>query len=212
VPADEPKPIHRAIAWSKDDPYGSEYADIQLIAGSLTAAGVAIGSDPVPYRLDYTLTTGPEYLTSSVIVKASGDGWRRALQMRRKDGKWEASTEQTGRVELPEAGGDLAKLDDALDPDLGLSPLFNTMPVLRHDLHKAGCAEDFLMAWISVPDLSLHPSPQRYTHLRSENDVNTIRFDAVGEGEDFTAEVQFDGDGLVIDYPGIASRLQAHKS
>ncbi len=212
MPADHHESIRRAIAWSKDDPYGSEYAEIQRTADTLTATGVAIGSDPVPYRLDYTLVTGPEYLTESVTVTASGDGWRRALQLQRKDGKWQASTEQAGRVELPEPGGDLAELDDALDPDLGLSPLFNTMPVLRHDLHNAGRAEDFLMLWISVPDLSVHASPQRYTHLRSENGVNTVRFDAVGEGEDFTADVQFDSDGLVIDYPGIASRLRAHES
>ena len=39
--------------------------------------------------------------------------------------------------------------------------------------------------------------------------MHLVRFEAVGEGEDFVADVQFDEDGLVIDYPGIASRIAA---
>jgi len=38
--------------------------------------------------------------------------------------------------------------------------------------------------------------------------VHTVRFEADGEGEEFKAEVAFDDDGLVLDYPGIASRLR----
>jgi hypothetical protein len=82
------------------------------------------------------------------------------------------------------------------------------MPVLRHDLHNGGSAEDFLMIWISVPDLSIHASPQRYTFLERRSGVQRlVRFEAVGKGEDFVADVQFDSDGLVVDYPGIASRI-----
>jgi hypothetical protein len=99
---------------------------------------------------------------------------------------------------------------EAVDPDLGLSPLFNTMPVLRHRIHEGGRSEDFLMVWISVPDLSLHPSAQRYTHIEARAaDERVIRFEAIGEGDDFRAEVIFDSDGLVVDYPGIARRIRA---
>ena len=65
------------------------------------------------------------------------------------------------------------------------------------------------MAWISVPDLSLHPSPQRYTHLETQSaGERVVRFEATGEGDDFVADVVFDADGLVIDYPGIATRFR----
>ncbi len=172
----------------------------------------AVGSDPEPYRLDYALTTGSGYLTTLLTVRAAADGWKRSLELRRSEGRWEVSTERTGDSDLPDPGGDLTKLHHALDPDLGLSPLFNTMPVLRHGIHNAGHAEDFLMVWISVPDLSLHPSPQRYTHVGSEHGIRTVRFEAAGDGEDFTADLQFDSDGFVVDYPGIATRLRPHSA
>ena len=47
----------RAIAWIKDDPFGVEFAKIELDSELLTAEGVAIGTSPVPYRLDYKLET-----------------------------------------------------------------------------------------------------------------------------------------------------------
>jgi uncharacterized protein len=69
------------------------------------------------------------------------------------------------------------------------------------------------MVWISVPDLSVHPSRQRYTHLETHSeDERLVRFEAVGEGDDFVADVVFDATGLVVDYPGIASRIRANRS
>jgi hypothetical protein len=35
-----------------------------------------------------------------------------------------------------------------------------------------------------------------------------VRFESVGEGEDFVADVVFDADGLVLDYPGIATGVR----
>ena len=122
-------------------------------------------------------------------------------------GVWSAFGQSAGKLEMPEPGGDPTELGDALDLDLGLSPVFNTMPVLRHNLHNEG-AEDLLMVWVSVPDLSVHASPQRYTFVeRRADERRLVRFEAVGEGEDFVADVQFDSEGLVVDYPGIASRI-----
>ena len=135
------------------------------------------------------------------------DGWTRRLELRRSgSGLWTADARQTGDLALPEAGGDLGLFGEALDPDLELSPLFNTIPVLRHSLHAGGVADDLLMVWISVPDLALHPSPQRYTYLeRRAKDERVIRFEAVGG--DFVADIVFDSDGLVVDYPGISTRI-----
>ena len=33
-------------------------------------------------------------------------------------------------------------------------------------MHEGGEGRDLLMAWVSVPDLGVHPSEQRYTPLR----------------------------------------------
>ena len=198
----------RALAWRKDDPYGTEFADVALWDDHLSAVGVAIGSDPIPYRLDYALETGARFVTEHANVTTRGDGWSREVDLvRTGGGNWKAAVRSEGHVELPAAGGDLSSFTDALDLDLGLSPLFNSMPVLRHDLHANAGTTDFLMAWISVPDLRIHPSPQRYTFVRAAPNARTVLFESIGQDEDFVAEVVFDDDGLVVDYPGIARRL-----
>jgi uncharacterized protein len=197
----------RSAAWRKDEPAGAEFATVRFNAEALHATGVAIGSHPEPYRLDYALKTTREYQTSHVCVRAAGDGWHRKLELHRRGAEWSAQTDEHGSPNMPAPGGDVASLSDAVDPDLGLSPLFNSMPVLRHNLHITGSSMNFLMLWISVPDLSVHPSRQRYTHLGRRAGINLVRFEAIGEDDGFTAVVQFDDDGLVLDYPGIARRL-----
>jgi hypothetical protein len=34
-----------------------------------------------------------------------------------------------------------------------------------------------------------------------------VRFESIDDGEQFRADVQFDSDGLVIDYPRLATRM-----
>jgi hypothetical protein len=92
----------------------------------------------------------------------------------------------------------------ALDCDLGRSPLTNSMTVLRHNLLAGGSPVDFVVAWVSVPDLSVYASKQRYTFLRHEGERRIIRFE---DDSGFTADIIFDNDGLVLDYPGLARRL-----
>ncbi|MEU8294255.1 putative glycolipid-binding domain-containing protein [Streptomyces pseudogriseolus] len=89
-------------------------------------------------------------------------------------------------------------LDGALDCDLGLCPLTNTMPVLRHGLHRTPGEREFLMAWVSVPGLTVEPSRQTYTHLGP----GRVRF-ASG---DFRSDLTFDEDGCVVDHPRLARR------
>ena len=44
-----------SVAWAKADPPGAEFAAIQLEPRRLRASGVAVGSDPEPYRLSFEL-------------------------------------------------------------------------------------------------------------------------------------------------------------
>jgi hypothetical protein len=196
----------RTVVWRKDDPDGAELAELELAADRLSAVGVAIGSDPEPYRLDYTLETTAGFVTTRVTVATRGAGWSRSLDLRRgADGDWRVAVTAEGSIELPEPGGDPSVFAGALDPDLALSPLFNTMPVLRHGLHLRPGSYDLRMIWISVPDLALHVSPQRYTNV--DGDARRVRFESLDPDDDFIAEITFDEEGIVIDYPGIARRI-----
>ena len=152
----------RAIAWIKDDPPGSEFVDVVIEGRRLGASGIAIGSAPIAYRLDYQLETQDDFITSGLLVTTRGQGWNRTLDLRRApSGGWTIRTESDGFLALPGPGGDVADFSDALDCDLGLSPLTNSMPVLRHGLLSGGGSVDFVMAWVSVPDLSVFRSRQR---------------------------------------------------
>jgi hypothetical protein len=195
----------RAIAWLKENGNGAEFADVLIADKRLTATGLAIGTAPVGYRLDYKLETDYGFTTLGLLVTARGAGWRRRLDLRRnRRGRWSVDTKSEGVTNLPAPGGDTSLFSEALDCDLALSPLTNSMPVLRHGLLEGGGPVDFLMAWVSVPDLSVHASRQRYTFLRKSGDVSVVRYES--ESRDFVAELTFDADGLVIDYPGIGRR------
>jgi uncharacterized protein len=90
-------------------------------------------------------------------------------------------------------------LGDADFFDLGWSPLFNSLPVIRDGLLEGGAAQVYKMRWIDVPSLEVTDSEQRYQPLGGGH----VRFSA---GE-FTADIRFDEQGYVLEYPGIATRL-----
>ena len=138
-----------------------------------------LGVEPEPYRLDYLLDVPDGWITRRLEVEASGAGWRRSLTLEHDGaGRWTADGER------------LADVDGALDCDLAFSPLTNLMPVRRSGLHERAGSEDFVMAWVSVPDLRVHASPQRYEHVRP----GVVRY--VSLDGDFTAELELDDDGL----------------
>jgi uncharacterized protein len=83
--------------------------------------------------------------------------------------------------------------------DLGNSPLFNSLPVLRDGLLHGGEARDYVMRWVSVPELEVTESSQRYEPLED----GVIRF----RSGSFVADIQFDEDGFVRRYPGLAEQV-----
>ena len=90
------------------------------------------------------------------------------------------------------------ELDGADFFDLGWSPLFNSLPVIRDRLLEAGPPRDYLMRWVDVPSLEVTLSEQRYEPLGG----GVVRFRA----GDFVSDITFDPDGFVMNYPGIGAR------
>jgi hypothetical protein len=194
---------HHALVWSGLDGWRAEYADVVLQADRLLARGTQLGTDPLPYRLTYSLDTAAGFVTSRLMLDAAGAGWSRRLDMRRDPrGAWHLSADGSGPAELAAPGGDVDSFAEALDCDIANCPLTNTMPVLREGLMDGGEPKDFVMAWVSVPDLSVSRSEQRYEPV----DGSTVRYVAL-DG-DFSAELTYDASGLVVHYPELAERVQ----
>jgi hypothetical protein len=103
-----------------------------------------------------------------------------------------------GRLDLRR--GTTPLKDDVLDLDLQASPLFNSLPVLRDRLHEGGEAREYAMAFVSAPELSVQRSAQRYVPLERR----FVRF----RSGTFTADIEFDEDGFVVRYPGLAERVR----
>jgi hypothetical protein len=106
-----------------------------------------------------------------------------------------------GRLALEVVGGSSRELvlDEADFFDLGWSPLFNSLPVIRDGLLEGGPARVYTMCWVDVPSLEISVSKQCYEPLGNRQ----VRFTAA----EFTAEIRFDELGYVVDYPGIATRV-----
>jgi uncharacterized protein len=97
-------------------------------------------------------------------------------------------------------------LAGAVDCDLGLSPLTNTLPVLRLGLLGGGRPHELLVAWVSVPDLAVRPYAQRYLPKGADARGRPIvRYEDADGG--FAADLTLDADGYVLHYPGLACRL-----
>jgi hypothetical protein len=209
--------VHRLLIWEGEPGWAggwrAEAAEVDLRDGALHASGTQLASEPLPSRLNYQLdASGDGFVTRSLRVAASGEGWARSLHLQREpSGEWTTvAAGSEGAHELPEPG-ELPDLGEALDCDLGFSPLTNTMPLLRHRLHRQPGTADFVMAWISVPDLGVHASHQRYEHVDIISDGAIVRYSSVEDGlETFTADLESDRDGLVRRYPGLARRVPAH--
>jgi hypothetical protein len=200
--------VLRRVAWTKESVVGMEFAAVELWRDRLSARVVAIADDPVPYRLDYSLETGPDFVTRLLRLTTAGEGWTRSLALTRDEaGDWQADAESDGEgsQSLAEPGGDLAAIAGALDCDVAHSPVTNSMPVLRDRLLAGAGAHDYLMAWVSLPNLSFQPSRQRYVSTPDVSTTGIVRYESL-DG-DFTADLTFDTDGLVIDYPQLGRRL-----
>ena len=203
---------HRFVAWDKVEGYGTEAVDVFLEQDRFSARGFAIGWQPQAYVLESSLETNGGWVTSRIQVRTRGEGWERRLDLRRSPaGAWSIEASAEGSVDLPPPGGDAASVSEALDCDLGLSPLTNSMPVLRHGLLQHDGTHEFVMAWVSVPDLSVRASGQRYsTKGRDTRGFRVIEYSTMRR--DFVSELTFDADGLVVDYPQLARRVPTDRA
>jgi hypothetical protein len=134
-------------------------------------------------------------ITSEPTLRASGTQLGASYELR----YWVEP--QTLRLDLVGQRQLELSLGDADFFDLGFSPLFNSLPVLRDRLLVGGFPREYLMSWVDVPTLDVHLSEQRYAPLGD----GVVRFSA----GDFTSDIRFDQAGFVVSYPGIAMRVES---
>jgi hypothetical protein len=168
--------VRESYAWAGEGRF--ELAFVELDADRLTARGTQLGFAPLAYRLEYALETGPGFASERLQASVETLRGSRTLDLRR------------GRAPLD---------GDAVDIDLGFSPLFNSLPVLRLGLLGGGSSVDLTMAFVAVPELDVSKAQQRYIPL----EPGIVRY----RSGSFSADLVFDDHGIVVDYPGLARRV-----
>jgi uncharacterized protein len=193
------------LVWSGVEEWLTESASVDLDGAGLTAAGIQLGAEPAPFRVDYRLEA-PDFVTRELELTSTAEGWRRHLLLRHDgSGAWHADVEDEGDVPDGPWDGSLPELSEALDIDIQNSPLTNTMPILREGFREGGSG-DFVMAFVTLPTLRVEASPQRYEHVRANETGSVVRY--ISRDGDFTADLELDADGLLEFYPRLARRIQ----
>jgi hypothetical protein len=96
-----------------------------------------------------------------------------------------------------------ADLNGCFDVDLESSALTNALPV--HRLHLGvGERADAPAAYVRASSLSVDRLDQSYVRVSSPADRQ--KFDYEAPAFDFRCQLEYDSRGLVVGYPGIASR------
>jgi uncharacterized protein len=189
----------RLLVWSIDETDGFDACWASIDGTRLSAEGRAVAQRPASWWLSYRLETGDDFVHRLLVVESRWEGGAATLELRRDDGGEPRRSVWTANGE---PRPDLAA---ALDCDLMACPLTNTMPVLRHGLHRAAGDRTFLMAFVQVPDLRVVANEQRYAHLEERADGALVRYRSDG----FQSDLTIDGDGFVVDYPRLGRRLPA---
>lgn len=185
------------LIWSIDATAGFDTAWVSVDGDRLTADGRTAGLLAMPYWVEYRVETGNRFVTRRVLVESRWEGGSATLDLRRDDDGWTVDGEPR-----PE-------LEGALDCDLAACPLTNTMPILRHELHRRAGDHTFLMAFIEVPTLRVVSSRQRYTHIATSADGGaTVRY----QSGSFQSDLRVDSDGFVTEYPQLGRRVERNPS
>lgn len=186
------------LTWQHEDGHGFEGTRLLLGAGgAFRALGRVVRADPDgDFTASYRLIVAEGGAVERLSVTSATAARERHLTINRtEDGYWLLDTG---------SGGTRTEFGGALDIDLALSALFNSLPIRRLDLHTEVGEHTLPMVFVSLPELEVELVEQRYRTVSTidDNGKAVVAF----EWDDFGAELILDADGVVISYPGIAHR------
>ncbi|WP_175748611.1 putative glycolipid-binding domain-containing protein [Burkholderia pyrrocinia] len=172
----------RCVAWQIVQTWqAAEWCRLAETRTGIDLSGSVSGAiDGAPFRIDYAIACGADWLTRSArVTRWLGTLPPQQLDLACEEGRWTID------------GVDAPLLAGATDIDLGFSPSTNTLPIRRLAL-AVGDAAAIHTAWLRFPDFAIVRGEQRYTHTAP----HVYRY----ESGTYAADIAIDEAGLVIDY------------
>jgi uncharacterized protein len=184
----------RTVCWSAI--WNPKFKGLGLENAALTESGadsvlLAFSDDGTPLRLIYRLTWDDQVRIREADLEVQVGQEKRSLLLRSDgEGHWR------------HAHGDaLPELDGCIDIDIWPTPLTNSLPLWRSSLGM-NQRQEYRMAWVSAPELTVEAKPQEYTRLKD----GLYLFESL-DGSGFRAELAVDDQLIVVDYPGLFLRV-----
>ena len=185
--------MNRSYRWTTEKGGGLEHVELDSGGAGVTAEGVLIG--PAGGRLfacSYALRCDERWQVRSLDVHVAGQG----TVCLRADGagNWTDAD-----------GTPLPALQGCTDIDLSGSPFTNTLPIRRlgDSLRQR---QEIRVAYVDLPELDVQPVSQAYTARPYTGAApDRVLFESLSRP--FSAELEVDGDGLVLRYQDMFARV-----
>ncbi|HWA41996.1 MAG TPA: putative glycolipid-binding domain-containing protein [Hypericibacter adhaerens] len=188
-------PPERSYFWASLQGPGMEQLRIRLDPVENVAHSLVMGiEDGLPYRLHYKIKWGSDWRIRKLALEShTTDGMRERIFKSDGRGHWR-----------DDQGEPQPELDGCIDVDIAVTPFTNSFPVRRLEL-APGQSQEIRVLYVSVPGLAVKPVTQRYTCREQANGRHKVTYEGYPAG--FSADLELDRDGLVIDYPDLFRRV-----
>lgn len=172
------------ILWRRHDVTGVEWGEVTDAPPGRRLDGLAL----VPW------TDGAHRVEYEVILDRDNRTRHARVRDRAPGTDVEIELEADGAGTWRRDGSVIVSRPDALDVDLGFSPITNSLPIWRLAL-EVGESREIAVAWVQFPGLAVVEGTQTYTRLADRR----WRYSS----DSFAAELEVGEDGLVDRYGDI---------
>ncbi|UVS76522.1 putative glycolipid-binding domain-containing protein [Actinokineospora sp. UTMC 2448] len=186
--------------WQGADPARLESVRVLMGENRLRVYGrLVAAADPhigtEPYSASFEASVDKSDAAGRVLLRTTTAEHERQLSISRtEDGLWLVDHDGTSQR---------ADFDGSVTVDVVGAVTFTTLPVRHLRLHREEGEFEIPVVSVSLPDLAVSVVRHVYRTVSLDDDSATIDLTRGGA----TSRIRVDRDGIVVDYPGVASRI-----
>ncbi|WP_436493224.1 putative glycolipid-binding domain-containing protein [Actinokineospora sp. HUAS TT18] len=184
--------------WQRVDPPRLESVRLLVAETRLLASGrliAAADADVEAFSASFEASVDKGETAGRLLLRTTTAEEERQISLSRtEDGAWLVDRAGASRRD---------EFDGSLTVAVGGAVTFHTLPIRRLGLHRAPSEVVLPVVWVRVPDLAVSLVSQTYRTVSIDDSGAVIAFTQDG----VTTELVVDTDGVVVDFPGVATRV-----